>query len=91
MATVCQPGTKVRLYDYDLYLPEQGTDADKGHKDSDMEESAMSSEYIVSDTHMFIDGINNNGFTGTKLELAKLGYTESELSDVADMNGYVEV
>lgn len=84
-ATVCDAGTQVKLYDLVPYIP------DGAEHVEEFIESSMSAEYIVATSHLIWDGINEDGFRGTKLDLVKLAYDSSNMSEVPDVNSYVEV
>ncbi|MCA1800449.1 MAG: hypothetical protein LC687_04140 [Actinobacteria bacterium] len=85
-ATHCDVGSVVRLYDFELYMPESG-DAPK----EELTMTNMAGIYIVVASHYYFDELNEGGFTGTKLELAKLSHDPKAIADVDDLSGYMEI
>ncbi len=85
-ATHCDVGTVVRLYDFDIYMPED----DEAPKE-ELELSNMAGEYIVVASHYYFDEMNEDGFKGSKLELAKLTFDPENLEDIPNLSGYVEI
>lgn len=86
IATFLRPGTIVRMYDLNTYIPEN---ADSPQEE--MIESNMSNEYVVASSALIFEGRNEEGFRGSKLEIVKLGYNTSDLDRIDNLSAYVEV
>jgi len=87
LATFIRTGSIVRVYDFNTYVPEPG--------DTTTEElvtSNMTSEYVVIASHYIFNALDeDDGFRGTKLEVAKLGYDPAAWEGIDDVSAYMEV
>ena len=91
VATICDVGTKVELFDLGLAIPEeQEIEEGKSHIEK-LHRTPMSGEYIVSASHYYYDAVNEDGFNGAVIEVSKLGFDESNFKGLDKAGSFIEV
>jgi hypothetical protein len=89
VATVCDVGSLVELYDLSVSFTSPSSEEDFFSEEID--KNAFCGNYIVTAAHMYWDGFNESGFTGTKLEISKMGYSQDSLNAVDNFKSFIPV